>query len=420
MAGISAFLATRLPAGAGTGGERNRSWLDGVKVSVIPSNTATKCRSRRLQTRMPATPALASRRRPAIAAIGLLSAALLGACAPQAVPAPEAPRPVRTVVAGATPSNTTAAYSGEVRARYENNLSFRTSGKIVARLVDVGSHVQAGQLLMRLDVAQETLQIATSDADVEASRSRIAKLHLDITRTEALLARKFASQAELDSLKLALDEAEAGLKIALARQQINLNQRGFSELRAERAGTVTAVSAEAGQVVGAGQPVLTVAADGAREVVVSVPESRVDELRRAKDMQVSVWALPGKRYHAVLRELAPDTDTVTRTYSARVALTNADAALRLGMTAVVNLTDIDTTSAIRLPLTAIYNKTGDALVWVLNPKTTQVSARKVVLGGAQNDTVWVKEGLSSGETVVTAGANLLVEGQKVLVTGAKP
>ena len=165
---------------------------------------------------------------------------------------------------------------------------------------------------------------------------------------------------------------------------------------------------------------LTVAADGEREVVVSVPESRVDELRQAKDMQVSVWALPGKRYKAALRELAPDTDTVTRTYSARVRITNADEALRLGMTAVVNLVDTDTSSAIRLPLTAIYNKTGDALVWVLNTKTTQVSARKVVLGGAQNDTVWVKEGLASGETVVTAGVNLLVEGQQVLVTGAKP
>ena len=354
------------------------------------------------------------------AACALAGVLVLSACAPKEVAAPESPRPVRTVVAGASTSSTTAAYSGEVRARYENSLSFRTSGKVLNRLVEVGSHVKAGQPLMRLDVVQETLQIATSDADVEASRSRIAKLQLDISRTEPLLSRKFASQAELDALKQALDEAQAGLKMALARQQININQRGFSELRAERAGIVTAISAEAGQVVAAGQPVLIVAADGEREVVVSVPESRVDELRQAKDMQVSLWALPGKRYRAVLRELAPDTDTVTRTYSARVRITNADEALRLGMTAVVNLVDTDTSKAIRLPLTAIYNKTGDALVWVLNPTNQQVATRKVVLGGAQNDTVWVKEGLAGGETVVTAGANLLVEGQKVLVTGAKP
>jgi len=368
-----------------------------------------------------ATSATARHLRSRFAAIGALAAtAVLAACAPKEVAAPESPRPVRTVVAGASTSSTTAAYSGEVRARYENSLSFRTSGKVLTRLVEVGSHVKAGQPLMRLDVVQETLQIATSDADVEASRSRIAKLQLDISRTETLLARKFASQAELDALKQALDEAQAGLKMSLARQQININQRGFSELRAERAGIVTAISAEAGQVVAAGQPVLIVAADGEREVVVSVPESRVDELRQAKDMQVSVWALPGKRYRAVLRELAPDTDTVTRTYSARVRITNADEALRLGMTAVVNLVDTDTSKAIRLPLTAIYNKTGDALVWVLNPTTQQVATRKVVLGGAQNDTVWVKEGLAGGETVVTAGANLLVEGQKVLVTGAKP
>ena len=69
-----------------------------------------------------------------------------------------------------------------------------------------------------------------------------------------------------------------------------------------------------------GQPVVTVAADGEREVLVSIPESRVDELRKAKTLQISVWAQPGKHYAGALRELAPDTDSVTRTYSARIAV----------------------------------------------------------------------------------------------------
>ncbi|MFO1404852.1 MAG: efflux RND transporter periplasmic adaptor subunit [Azonexus sp.] len=133
----------------------------------------------------------------------------------------------------------------------------------------------------------------------------------------------------MDQQRLALDQSESQLKSALAQQQIRANQRGYTDLRADRDGLVTAINAETGQVVGAGQQVITVAADGEREVKISIPESRVEELRQAKSLQVSVWAQPGKTYRGALRELAPDTDSVTRTYSAWVSVTDADGDLNL-------------------------------------------------------------------------------------------
>ena len=163
---------------------------------------------------------------------------------------------------------------------------------------------------------------------------------------------------------------------------------------------------------------LTLAADGEREVVVSIAESRVDEIKRARALQVSVWAQPGKRYAGTLRELAPDTDSVTRTYSARISLTHPDAALRLGMTASVLAADLEGASAIRLPLTAILNKDGQSLVWVIDSKTAQVSPRAVQLGSAHDDQVLVTKGLADGERVVTAGVHMLVAGQKVKAAGA--
>jgi RND family efflux transporter MFP subunit len=345
---------------------------------------------------------------------------VLTACGPKEEVAPEALRPVRTMVAGGGVSSETANYSGEVRARYESVLAFRIPGKISERMVEVGSHVKRGQPLLRLDAIQETLQTVSSEAEVEASKSRVAKLKVDIDRVEKLLLRKFASQAELDALMQGLSDAEAGLKAALARQQITVNQRAFAELRAERDGIVTAITSETGQVVAAGQPVVTVAADGEREVPVSVPESRIDELRRARSLTVTVLAAPAKRYRGVLRELAPDTDSITRTYQARISVADGDAALRLGMTASVKVNDGGAEGSIKLPLTAIYDKSGQAIVWLVDPKTSQVAMRKVALGGTQGDSVWIKEGLSGGETVVTAGVHMLIEGQKVLVNKTAP
>src|SRR6476659_4336290 len=96
------------------------------------------------------------------ATLTILAAPCLTGCAPHPTPDQEDVRPVRTIVAGRTPGSVGATYSGENRARYESQLGFRTSGKIVARLVEVGSHVKRGQSLLQLDPTQETLQVAAS------------------------------------------------------------------------------------------------------------------------------------------------------------------------------------------------------------------------------------------------------------------
>lgn len=347
-------------------------------------------------------------------ALALLGAALLaGGCGQKKEPAHEEVRPVRSIVAGQSSGSVGATYSGQVQARYESKLGFQASGRIVARLVEIGSHVKRGQPLMRLDPAQEALQVVAAVASVDAARSRVAQNRVDLQRTEQLLARKFASQAEVDQQRLALAESESQLKSALAQQHIRVNQRGYTELVAERDGVVAAINAEAGQVVSAGQQVITLAADGEREVLVSVPESRVDELRRAKALQVSLWAQPGRRYEGALRELAPDADSVTRTYLARIAVNDADRALMLGMTASVFLPDVEGASAIRLPLTAIHHRDGQPVVWVIDAASGRVAPRPVALGSAQNDSVLVASGLQGGEAVVTAGVHMLHEGQKV-------
>lgn len=341
----------------------------------------------------------------------LALAALAGGCGRKPPPAPMEVRPVRSMVVSTSDAAAGATYAGQVMARHESKLGFQTSGKVVARLVEVGSTVKRGQPLMRLDPAQESLQLASANAQVDGAQSRVDELRIELRRTEQLLARQFASQAELDKQRAALAEAESHLESSRAQREIRLNQRGYTELRADRDGVVTALHAEAGQVVSPGQAVVHVAAHGEREVLVSVPESRVHELREAKALQVSVWARPGKRYVGVLRELAPDTDSVTRTYSARISVKDADAALMLGMTAAVHAPEAGRASAIRLPLAAVHDRDGQPLVWVVHHN--QVSARPVTLAGTARDSVLVAAGLADGERVVTAGAHLLHEGQLV-------
>nr|WP_315595015.1 efflux RND transporter periplasmic adaptor subunit [uncultured Cupriavidus sp.] len=351
----------------------------------------------------------------------IAAASLLAACTDKPASEQSDARPVRTVVVGRSNGTIGANYSGEIRARYESQLGFRTAGKIVARMVEVGSHVKRGQPLLQLDPTQEALQVAAAGADADAARSRVAQARVDVKRTEQLLAQNFASQAELDQQRLALSQAEAQLRSAQARQQLNANMRGFTTLVADRDGVVSAINAEAGQVVTAGQSIVTVAADGEREVSISIPESRVDELRKAQKLAITVWAHPEKSWNGKLRELAPDADSVTRTYSARISILEADAdpsLLRLGMTASVMVPDVDGSGAVRVPLTAVVDHERSRQVWVVDPKTSRVISREVKLGAAQNDSVIVVAGLAGGEAVVTAGVHMLQPGQQVKVAEA--
>lgn len=342
---------------------------------------------------------------------------LVCACHQGEPPAYEEVRPVHTVVAGRGNATVGATYSGEVRARHETRLGFQNGGRITQRSVEVGARVRRGQVLMRLDPAQEILHVAASTAGVEAARNRVAQNRVDLARTEQLFARQFASQAEVDQQRLALAESEAQLKSATAQQQINVNQRGYTTLTADRDGVVSAIKAEAGQVVSAGQQVVVLAGDGEREIAVSVPEHRVAELKGARELTVSLWARRDRTYRGRLRELAPDADGVTRTYSARITLIDPDDAVLLGMTASVRVPDVAGTAGIRLPLAAVFEKDGAQQVWLVDPSTSRVAPRRVRVGAAHNDSLTVVDGIGPGDTVVVAGVHMLMAGQKVKAVG---
>jgi RND family efflux transporter MFP subunit len=347
-------------------------------------------------------------------AIGL---ALLAGCHKQAV-SEESVRPVRIARVTAPSAASTAVYSGEVRARRETALGFQVGGRVQQRMVEVGQVVKAGTPLLRLDPSDATLNANASRSQLDSARSQFQQAELDFQRYEALAAKAYVSRYEYEKAKLSRDTAAESFRSAEANWKLAANQSGYTVLRAPVPGVVTSIDVEAGQVVPSGQVAVRIAQDGERELVVSVPEGRVDELRRARSLQVELWAGAGKHYAGRMRELAPDIDPVTRTYDARISILGADADVRLGMTGKVSLQLPQDASLRKLPLTAIYDGDGRTSVWVLDPTDSRAHLRRVELANAQRDGVLVRSGLHDGELVITAGVNLLHDGQKVRAMAA--
>jgi multidrug efflux system membrane fusion protein len=158
---------------------------------------------------------------------------------------------------------------------------------------------------------------------------------------------------------------------------------------------------------------MKLAREDEHEVAISVPESRIGEVRAAKTLVVALWANPQKLYPARVREVAPAVDPVTRTFAVRVSVLAPDPALQWGMTANVALISAEPTSASLLPLTSIYRKDGQPAVWIYDAQAQKVSLRPVVIGQYREDGVLVTSGVASGEWVVAAGVHKLREGETV-------
>lgn len=332
---------------------------------------------------------------------------LLAACGKEATPPAVVARPAATVIVGAMGDDTGNVYSGEIRARYETVLGFRIGGKIIERKANVGDKVRTGQLLARLDAADTGLQ--------ESAAAAQFRLAVDeVKRYRELRDTGFVSQS-------ALDAKESALKAAAAQAGLARNQAAYTSLQSDRSGVISAMLAEVGQVVSAGQPVLRVAQDGAREVAIAIPESRFAALKVGMPAQIEIGT-SGSDTQTVtghVREISPAADPASRTYPARVAFDAANARIALGMTARVHINEADKNSAqqsvtYRIPLTAIYQQGDKPAVWVVM-KDGSVSLRPVVVAAYRDEGAFIASGLAAGERIVSAGVHKLTAGEKVKV-----
>ena len=331
----------------------------------------------------------------------------------------EPPRPVRFVQVGMSDLGDISYLPGEVRPRFEQRFGFRVPGKISRRLVDVGQEVKAGQVLATLDSQDVMPAINAQVAQVDVAKTDLTLQQSELKRQQDLREKGFVSGAALERQGAAADAATARVKAAQSQLVSVQNNLSFQTLRADKAGVVVAVDAEAGSVVAVGQSVIRVAQLGEREVLVNAPERAVGVMKSARGFAVVFDAVPGKVYPAKLRELSPAADPASRTYAARLSLVNADDAVKLGMSATVRL-ELAEQKAIIVPNSALYTRDNTPRVWLVDRASETVKPADVKLGESTQDGVAITSGLKAGDLVVTAGANLLLPGQKVRLIDSAP
>ena len=343
--------------------------------------------------------------------VALLAVVLLAGCGKSAEPEPEI-RPVRIVAARAESLSDLPTQVGEIRPHFESDLGFKIAGKVLSRSVDLGSLVKRGDVVAILDDQDQRNQSQAAQAEMVAAQASLTQAEAEERRQDKLCRAGWASEARYEAALQARDSARAMMRAAEAKLRLAHDQRDYATLRAPEDGVISQIGVEAGQVVGPGQMVARLARLDRKDAVFSIAEALL--LTAPKDPLVEVWSLdaPDLKTTGRVTEVSPSADPVTRTFTVKVALPEAPATMRFGMTVVGRIHMVER-RVFSLPNSALFQQDGQPAVWLVDRTSLTVALVKVGVFRLDPDRVLIETGLDDGALVVTAGLQTLRPGQKV-------
>ncbi|HEV2505876.1 MAG TPA: efflux RND transporter periplasmic adaptor subunit [Mesorhizobium sp.] len=346
------------------------------------------------------------------------TAALVSGCQRQeAKKAEKLPVLVATQKAEVSDYADTVSLTGVIAARTLNNLSFRVGGRVAERLVEVGDHVDAGQVLARIDPQEQESDLRTAQANLDAAQAQLTQTSAAFDRQKTLLGQGYTTRRDYDQADQALKVAQGSVEAARSALANARENQSFTELRAGAPGIVTARTVEAGQVVQAAQTVFVVAEDGDRDAVFNVQETLVAGVHGSGPPPVTVALLANPKVTAqgVVREISPVVDPASSSVRVKVAIPQTPSAMPLGAAVVGSVSGMHG-QAVTLPWQALTSSDGKPAVWVVDPASKAVAIAPVTVLAYGTATVAIGDGLKAGQTVVTAGGQLLSPGLVVETT----
>ncbi len=351
-------------------------------------------------------------------AVTLLFAASLSGCAPAEKTAARAPELVTVEPASVRPVAQKVSLTGTIAARVVSNLSFRTSGRISERRVDVGDHVKAGDVLAMIAPVEQQADVASANAALQAAQASLVQAQSSFDRQQHLMDGGFTTRSSFDSAQEQLRAAHSTVDAAKADLAAAQEQLSLTVLKADADGVITARDAETGQVVAPAQTVFTLAHNGGRDAIFNVYEGILASHPPKDGITVKLLSNPDVVASAVVREVSPALDTTTGTVQVTMSLIDPPAAMGLGA-AVLGIGTTETENLIMLPWTSLAAGESGPAVWIVDRDTNTVSQRPIKVDRYKAGEILVAAGLKEGELVVTSGGQFLHTGQSVAIaTGA--
>ena len=288
-------------------------------------------------------------------------------------------------------------------------VSAEMAGKVVHIAFEPGTMVKAGDLLVQQDTAAENAQLRSAEATVVLTK-------LSLERSRKLLSQKTSSQSEYDN-------ADAQYKQAVAQADNIRAVIAKKTIRAPFAGVLGIRLVNLGQILSAGDAIVSLQALDPIFVNFSLPQQQLSQIQPGLTVRVKTDALPGEIIEGKITAINPQVESSTRNIMVQATVANTQHRLRPGMfvNATVLLPEQDTVLVI--PGTAVLNAPYSDSVFIVendaNDKSSTpakiVRQQFVRLGERRGDFIAVTTGVKQGEIVVSTGVFKLRNGQAVAV-----
>lgn len=316
-----------------------------------------------------------------------------------------APEAVPVEVSAVTRRSIAANYSGTaaLEARGEAQVVSKTSGIALQVLVDVGQHVRAGQVLLRIDRDRATLQVAQAS-------SQVGKLEANYRRAVQLAEQKMVSANDVDQLRFDLANAREQLRMA----QLELS---YGSVTAPISGVIASRDIKPGNFVQINSPIFTVVDTSRLEATLNVPEREIETIRPGQPVDLAIDALPGRSFAGTVDRVSPVVDAGSGTFRTIVAF-DGNSALQPGMFGRIRIRYDQRADALVIPREALLDDEGDPAVFVV--RGDKAVRTTLQLGYDDGPWVEVRTGLKDGDRVVVAGKAALRDGSAVKVLAAAP
>ena len=347
------------------------------------------------------------------AACLIIVAIVLTGCGDKAHKQAPSVRPVRTISAPPPVALSSLIQTGEIRAHEEVTLGFRLDGRILTRQAEVGDRVIAGQVLATQESETSRNQFSSAQADLNSARAAEQVAALSLRRMQLLMPSGAIARSQLDSAQADWQAARAkrqSSEDALKNAQENVS---WTKLTAPADGVITQVSASAGQVVSAGQSVITLASGSLRDAVFDVADPQSVPQQADSLFTISLLSAPSVVAQGHFRDVSPQADPQTRTWRLRITLDNPPPAMALGASVQLTL-NASGPRLTALPASALTRSGDKPAVFVVDEKTLTLHLRPVVIGRYSTSEIFLSAGVQPGERVVIAGVSKLREGEKVM------
>lgn len=324
--------------------------------------------------------------------------------------------------------------SGYVVARRKAVVSAKIQGRLSALRVEEGSVVREGETLARLESIDYEAAVARSRAAVQRAEADLAENKRQLRLADDMAKQKVISDDQREAAASRVKIAEAALAQAAADLSFAEAQLQNTVIRAPFGGVVVKKMAEVGESVAPIPPGVNISTSSGAivaladlatlEVEADVAEANVAKVAGGQPAEVTVEAIPDRRYKAVLRQVIPTADRTKATVMVKVTILDKDKDLKPEMSAKVTFLEPekkekpDAAAAqpvVLVPRSAVATRDGKPTVFLVREGKAQ--ARVVVLGTERQGQVIVQDGLAGGETIVAKPGDELKDGSPVRVKG---